>query len=352
MRSLAVLLLPFALIFGFVSRLRNALYDLKIIRQAKFSVPTIGVGNLVVGGTGKTPHIEYLIRSLDPYINVATLSRGYGRKTVGFLPVEMSHSSTDVGDEPLLLRYKYPSLPVFVGENRSIGIPALMQRSPETQVILMDDIFQHRSVKPYLNILLTEYSLPYFDDFLLPVGALRESKAGASRADCIIVTKCPADLSLEEENYFRDKIQALPHQEIFFSVFEYGDPYRLFNPAERITLSPDMEVVLISGIAGTDYLLEYLRGKVAKIHSLEYGDHHYFSNLEIGNLQTSLNELNAAKKIILTTEKDAVRLALHREFIETQRIPIYNLPIEVRMTGSNAAGFTSYLRNKLLQFMS
>ena len=347
-----MLLLPFALLFGLVSRLRNALYDWKVIRPANFSVPTVGVGNLVVGGTGKTPHIEYLVRTLDPYVNVATLSRGYGRSTVGFLPVDMKHTSRQVGDEPLLLRYKYPTLPVYVGENRSIAIPALMQHSPETQVILMDDIFQHRAVKPYLNILLTEYSLPYFNDFLLPVGALREPADGAARADCIIVTKCPPVLEPADEQYFRDRINPLPHQEVFFSTFAYGDPYRLFNPAERVRLTPDLEVVLLSGIAGTDYLLEYLQGKVARIHSLEYGDHHYFTNLEIGNLQTSLRELKADKKIILTTEKDAVRLALHREFIMNQNLPIYNLPVEVRMTGSNAGHFTSYLRNKLLQFMS
>jgi len=352
LKSVAVLLLPFALLFGVIGWIRNALYDYNIIRSARFSLPTIGVGNLVVGGTGKTPHIEYLIRLLEPYINVATLSRGYGRKTIGFLPVTTQSTSEQVGDEPLLLKYKFPPLPVFVGENRALAIPALLQNNPQVQVVLMDDIFQHRSVSPYLNILLTEYDLPYFNDFLLPVGAMRESREGAERGDCIIVTKCPSTLTAEEEAYYREKLSPLPHQEVFFSTFAYGTPYRLFNTQERLELTPDMEIILFSGIAGTDYLLTYLKSKVSKIHSLEYGDHHYFTNQEIGSLKVSLDQLKVDKKIILTTEKDAVRLALHRPFILEQNLPIYNLPAEVRFIGSNSDQFDHYIKNKMLSYKS
>jgi len=214
----------------------------------------------------------------------------------------------------------------------------------------MDDIFQHRSVIPYLNILLTEYSLPYYKDFLLPVGALREPAAGAKRADCIIVTKCPPILDPATEAEYRRKIKPMDHQEVFFSTFTYGKPYRLFNPVERLDLSPETDIILISGIAGTDYLMQYLKSNSAQIHSLEFGDHHDFSNAEIGSLKTAYDGLIAAKKVIITTEKDAVRLSRHRKFIIENQLPIYNLPIEVRFTGSNGGLFNPYIRHKLLEY--
>jgi len=348
--SITFLLLPFAILFGIIVYLRNLLYDLKVIRPVRFSVPTIGVGNLAVGGTGKSPHIEYLVKTLTPYIHVASLSRGYGRKTTGTIEVMNNATSEQVGDEPLVLKMKFPDISVFVGSNRAFAIPELMGRKPQTQVVLLDDIFQHRSVIPHENILLTEYSLPYFGDFLLPVGALREMPMGAKRADTIIVTKCPPEITLEQEEYFRKKIKPGPNQQVYFSTFSYGDPYRLFQPTQRIKLQESMEVILFSAIAGTDYLMEYLKTQTKMIHSIEFQDHHFFTGDEILQLKNTYTVLNAPEKIILTTEKDAVRLAMHREQIIAQQLPIFILPVEVKFIGSNAHLFDNYIKQRLLDF--
>lgn len=348
--SITVLLLPLALIFGLIGFIRNALFDSKVIRPVKFSVPTIGIGNLVVGGTGKSPHIEYLVKLLSPYIEVASLSRGYGRKTIGNREVLQNSTSEEVGDESLVLKMKYPDMGVFVGAQRALAIPELLQKRPDTNVILMDDIFQHRSVIPYENILLTEFELPYYNDFLLPVGALRETVNGAKRADTIIVTKCPPVITLEQEQQIISRINPLPHQKVFFSTFNYGHPYRLFNPNHRIALTEKMDVVLFSAIAGTDYLMNYLKTKVGMIHSFEYPDHHFFTNQEMGTLKLSFDDLKAEQKLILTTEKDAVRLALHRQYIVEKQLPIFILPAEVNFIGSNGHEFDDHIKTRLLEF--
>ncbi len=348
--SITVLLLPFAILFGLIGFIRNALYDSKVIRPVRFSVPTIGIGNLVVGGTGKSPHIEYLVRLLSPYINVASLSRGYGRKTTGNLEVLSNATSEEVGDEALVLKMKYPDLGVFVGAQRALAIPEVMKTKPLTNVILLDDIFQHRSVVPFENILLTEYELPYFNDFLLPVGALRETTNGARRADTIIVTKCPALLSEEQEGMIISKINPLPHQKVFFSTFNYGYPYQLFQPNNRIALTEKMDIVLFSAIAGTDYLMKYLKSKAGTIHSFEFPDHHFFTNQEMGSLKLAFDDLKADQKIILTTEKDAVRLALHRKYITDNNLQIFILPAEVSFIGRNGSEFDAHIKSRLLEF--
>ena len=348
--SITVLLLPLALIFGLIGFIRNALFDSKVIRPVRFSVPTIGIGNLVVGGTGKSPHIEYLVKLLSPYIEVASLSRGYGRKTIGNREVLQNSTSEEVGDEALVLKMKYPDLGVFVGAQRALAIPELLQKKPGTDVILMDDIFQHRSVVPFENILLTEFELPYYNDFLLPVGALRETTNGAKRADTIIVTKCPPVITLEQENEILAKLNPLPHQKVFFSTFNYGHPYRLFQPNQRIALTEKMDVVLFSAIAGTDYLMNYLKTKAGMIHSFEYPDHHFFTNQEMGSLKLSYDDLKAEQKLILTTEKDAVRLALHRKYIVDNQLPIFILPAEVSFIGSNGHLFDEHIKGRLMEF--
>jgi tetraacyldisaccharide 4'-kinase len=348
--SFTVILLPFALLFGLIGIIRNALYDTKVIRPVRFSVPTIGIGNLVVGGTGKSPHIEYLVKLLSPYIDVASLSRGYGRKTTGNREVLQNSTSEEVGDEALVLKMKYPDLGVFVGAQRALAIPEVMQKRPDTNLILLDDIFQHRSVVPFENILLTEYDLPFYNDFLLPVGALREISNGSKRADTIIVTKCPPSISQEQEEMMINKIKPLPHQKVFFSAFNYGHPYRLFNPNQRVALTDKLDVVLFSAIAGTDYLMNYLKTKAGTIHSFEYPDHHFFTSQEMGTLKQTFDDLKADQKIILTTEKDAVRLALHRKYIVDSQLPIFILPAEVTFIGSNGKEFDGHIKSRLMEF--
>ena len=206
-----ILLFPFSLLYGFGVNMRNFFYQTKMLRSVSFDVPVISVGNLSVGGAGKTPHIEYLIELLRPYLHVATLSRGYKRKTEGFIAVLPEHSAIQVGDEPLQYKRKYQDVFVTVSENRAFGIPKLMMQKPDTQVILLDDAFQHRAVKPGLNILLTEYSNLYTRDFLLPMGRLREWSGAAKRADTIVVTKCPFSLTAEDKQQI---IKELTHSAI------------------------------------------------------------------------------------------------------------------------------------------
>lgn len=213
-----ILLYPFSFIYGLLISLRNLFYEAKLLRSTSFSLPVINVGNLSMGGTGKTPHIEYLIKMLSPYINVATLSRGYKRKSKGFRMVEVGDNAMTAGDEPLQFKRKFRHIPVAVSESRNIGIPNILKQHPETHSILLDDAFQHRSVVPGLNILLTQYSEPFFEDYLLPLGTLREPRQSYERADLIIVTKCPEELSETEKEDFIARLNPKRNSKFFFKV--------------------------------------------------------------------------------------------------------------------------------------
>ncbi|RME96755.1 MAG: tetraacyldisaccharide 4'-kinase, partial [Bacteroidetes bacterium] len=231
-----ILLAPFSLLYGLAVSLRNAFYRAGLLKSMRFSVPVISVGNLSVGGAGKTPHIEYLIRLLREHIQVATLSRGYSRKTRGFLTVERQHNAEQVGDEPLQFKRKFPDIGVYVAEDRAFAIPQIMAAQPDTQLILLDDAFQHRAVLPGLNILLTEYDNLFTRDYLLPAGRLREWRSAYERADVIVVSKCPPDLTQTDARRIRVEINPLPHQKIFFSYYAYQVPYYQFNPRYRLKL--------------------------------------------------------------------------------------------------------------------
>jgi len=345
-----ILLAPFSLLYGLGVSVRNGFYKAGLLKSIEFNLPTISVGNLSVGGAGKTPHIEYLIRLLKDYINVATLSRGYRRKTKGFLVVQPANSSEQVGDEPLQFKRKFPEVLVTVSESRTLAIPEMLKYQPDTQVVLLDDAFQHLSIQPGMNILLTEYYRPFTQDFLLPSGRLREWRSAYERANVIIVSKCPPDLSEEERAHFQQEIKPLPHQQLFFSYYDYEPPYYMFNPRYRIALEPDMDVLLISAIAGTDYLIEYLEKRVNHVYSLEFEDHHYFTNYDIGQLKANYDRIDSNKKIILTTEKDAMRLELHRKYLLDNQMPVFALPVQVRFHQNDGAAFDQHVRDYLLNF--
>ena len=325
-----ILLTPFALLYGAGVSLRNFFYRRGLLRSVAFDVPVISVGNLSVGGAGKTPHIEWLVRLFNPYLNVATLSRGYKRKTRGFLEVKPEHDASQSGDEPLQFKRKFPDIYVAVSESRTYGIPEIMRHRPATQVVLLDDAFQHRAVVPGLNILLTEYSHPFTDDFLLPAGRLREWRSAYHRADVLIVSKCPATLTPADRARFLEKLNPLPHQRVFFSYYAYGQPYYLFNRRYVAHLPPDCDVLLISAIARTDYLKAHLEARVNQVISLEYEDHHNFKPFEIGHLKKVFDNMGNEKRLILTTEKDAMRLELHRDFLLEHRLPVFAIPVEVK----------------------
>jgi len=345
-----VILFPFTIIYGLVIRLRNAMYDTGIVRSSSFNVPVISVGNLTVGGAGKTPHIEYLIRLLKDHIYVATLSRGYKRKTKGFRMVDLNNNATQSGDEPLQFKRKFNNVTVAVAESRSFGIPLIMQRAPQTQVILLDDAFQHRSVKPGLNILLTEYDLPYTKDLLIPAGRLREHVSSAIRADIVIVSKCPAEISISDRVEFEAALKLEPTQKLFFSYYHYMTPYFIFDKDVKKPLARDVKVVVLAAIAKMDYMLSYLDQNAEVINTVKFEDHHYFSEQEMGRLSLMMDEYKEEEIIIVTTEKDAIRLELHKDYILEQALAIFVLPIEVKFHFSGSDDFDRYTKDYLLNF--
>ncbi len=344
-----ILMSPLALLYGTGVALRNFFYRIGFLKGVSFDVPTISVGNLTVGGAGKTPHVEYLARWLQEYVDVTILSRGYKRKTKGFLPVATHHSVEQVGDEPLQYKRKFPQVGVYVSESRVLGIPKILSLQPSAQTILMDDAFQHRAVNPGLNILLTEFEALFTDDFLLPVGRLREWRSGYKRADVVIITKCPTVLPVSERQRVIRRIKLQPHQRIFFTTYLYGQPYHLFYPSVTRALQRHVDAIVVSAIAKTNFLLAYLESQLGEIRTIEYEDHHQFSRYEVAQMKKQFDEMEAEHKIILTTEKDAVRLERHRDYIRSEQMPIFVLPIVVSFL-SGESEFRGLVKDYLLNF--
>ena len=345
-----VLLLPLALLYGIGVGFRNLLYRIGALRSVRFDLPVLSIGNLSVGGAGKSPHIEYLLRWLDQYIGVAVLSRGYGRKTMGYRPVTVIDNAEQTGDEPLQFKRKFPDIPVSVCESRALGVPELVKRNPETQCVLLDDAFQHLAVTPALNILLTEFNRPFTRDWLLPAGRLREWRYGYRRADIIVVTKCPTDLTQQQRFEMLTEIDPYPRQRIYFSRYKYGQPYNLLHPDLRRPLDLDTHVLLVSAIANTDYLLQYLGGEAGSVQTLEFEDHHYFDESDLLDLVRRFEAIPQRNKIILTTEKDAVRLELHEGILRENQLPVFVLPIEVAFCDNDEVDFQADVKQVLLDF--
>ena len=315
MNILRKILFPFAILYGFITSFRNFLFDKGILKSHSFDLPIIAVGNLSVGGTGKTPQIEYLIRLLSPTNKVATLSRGYKRKSEGFILADANSNAEILGDEPFQFYQKFPNILVAVDANRKNGIEQLIKIS-KPDIILLDDAFQHRKVKAGLYVLLTAYNDLYADDFILPTGNLRESRSGAERANVVIVTKCPANLSEKEKNSIERKLQLDSLQKLFFTSIAYDE--FIFSKEMQIPLSEikNSEKLLLAGIAKPQPFFEYLRSDNDVI--LTFPDHHRFSEKDILEIKDK-----AKGKIIITTEKDFVRL---RENLPNEQL--FYLPIK------------------------
>ena len=304
MKVLRFILFPFAILYDFVTRIRNFFFNTGIFHQTSFKTPVIVVGNLSVGGTGKTPQIEYLIRLLKNNFKTAVLSRGYKRETKGFVLLNKNHLAIDVGDEPLQYFQKFKNIDVAVCVNRVKGITNLI-KSNTPEVILLDDAFQHRKVKGSFYILLTKFDNLFMDDFLLPMGRLRERREGAKRADVILVTKCPDDLTEESQKLIKQKLLKF-NKEVFFTSIFYAES--VLGATEMLTSElKNFEVLLITGIANPAPLLNYLKSLNVKFQHLKYADHHYFSDKEIEEVKNKFDTMQSSK-IILTTEKDYVRL--------------------------------------------
>lgn len=325
LKPLRILLLPFSLVYWLVIIVRNWCYDKKLFKSATFNLPIICVGNIAAGGTGKSPMVEYLVRHLKNEFKLAILSRGYKRKTKGYALAKENTNALEIGDEPMQFHIKFPEVAVAVGEERLVAIPQLLHDRPGTQVVILDDAFQHRAVSSGLNIVLTDYNNLFTRDWYLPTGDLRDEKRSMRRADIIVVTKCSSALSENERQETRNEIKPLANQALFFSSIQYGHPYHLVNK-KNYQLTEDVEVLLVTGIANPGSLKNWLLSRCKTYYELVYNDHHIFTIDDLREIQQRFKELGSVNKIILTTEKDAVRLMkFEQELIGT---PLYVLPIE------------------------
>lgn len=305
------------------------------MKSTSYSVPVISVGNLTIGGTGKTPHIEYLIRLLRKNFKVATVSRGYGRMTTGYIHAKGNCSTKEIGDEPMQYFTKFPEISVNVGEKRTEAIENLIHSIQKPQVILMDDAFQHRAVKPGLSILLLEYENIFKQDYLLPGGNLREPLSSKKRADVIIVSKSPTILVPIEKKRILEVIEPSADQEVYFSFFKYGEFNKVFGQQSPMQMGASyyMEkrftILLVTGIANPSGLIEYLRRHTDKLEMLIFPDHHEFTGKDLEKINTTFDNIANQSKIIVTTEKDAMRLRNPELDPAIQKLPFFFLPIEV-----------------------
>ncbi len=342
-----LLLYPFALIYGVVVWLRNRLYDSGFFSSVEFSLPVICVGNLSVGGTGKTPHVEYLLRLLQYQYRVATMSRGYKRSTQGFVLADANSNALRIGDEPMQYHLGFPEVAVSVAEERMTGIPLLLQHRPDVEIVVLDDAFQHRSVKAGINLLITDYSKPYFRDYIMPYGRLREGRNAAGRAQIIIVSKCPPGLSRQDANSIVTSINPQAHQQVFFSSIRYGRAYDLLS-REPLDLK-GKQALLVCGIARPEPLVAHVSTLCSAQHLLRFSDHHYYGSRDLEEIAVTFNNWQQPDKVILTTEKDATRLLLHRERLMEMKLPIAVLPIEVEFLFDAGRNFNAMIEDYINQ---
>ena len=340
-------LAPFTFIYRMVIGMRNKLFDWKILPSEEFDLPVISVGNLTVGGTGKTPHTEYLIGLLKGSKNTALLSRGYKRKTKGFRLATSSSTSQDIGDEPYQIKAKFPDVHVAVDSDRRHGIHQLCEHSvsKDAEVIILDDAFQHRYVKPGINIVLMDYNRPIYEDALMPTGMLREPASSLNRAHIVIVTKCPHDIKPIDFRIVAKHLELRPYQQLFFTTFKYGE-LRAFNtPTEQRPLSsltPYTHILLVTGIASAAPLVTKLHQHTQHVTHMEYGDHHEFTRAELQDIKKKFDSITATEKLIITTEKDAARLSTYT-LDESISNNLYVLPIEVEFLQDQQETFNNYI---------
>lgn len=321
------------------------MFDWNILKSSSFNFPVICVGNLALGGTGKTPMTEYIVSVLKDRYITATLSRGYKRKTRGFAIADATTTAIDIGDEPMQFHRKFPDITVAVGEERLVAIPQLLHSRPETQVIILDDAFQHRSVRAGLNILLTEYNNLYTRDMMIPAGDLRDVASSSNRAQIIIVTKCPSDLSEEKREEIIRELAPKKDQQVYFTEIVYDRPYHLFSN-EQAGFTPDTDILLLCGIANPRPLQDFLAAHTHSYDMIRYADHHIFTSVDLQDIKKQFDKLNPASRVILTTEKDAMRLEKFRQ--ELGNYPIYVIPIRHRFLFGEDHAF----RQKLTDFVN
>jgi tetraacyldisaccharide 4'-kinase len=337
MLFLRILLSPFALLYSAVVAVRNFLYQSKVFNRTEFDIPIICVGNLSAGGTGKTPHIEFLLRKLSSHFRLAVLSRGYMRKTTGYIFADKHANASTIGDEPYQIFRKFPEVAVGVSANRVLGVPDLLADAPDTQIILMDDGFQHLAIKAGFNIILTPYNDRFTKDFIIPSGRLREFRSGYKRADVIIVTKCPENISHTEQQKIMEEINPLPNQLVLFSLITYQTKLKSVFSDSEFSLSNLYEVLVFSGIAQAQYFENYIQTQAKKVSSIRYADHHYYSEDDLKTIAERFGFMESATKIIITTEKDAVKLWSHPQKELITSLPLFFISVEVNFVGDGEA---------------
>ncbi len=346
------LLSPFALLYGLAIFIRNKLYDLRILKSFEFDFPVICIGNLSVGGTGKTPHTEYIIDLLDEFFPIGVISRGYGRHTRGYILANENSTAADIGDEPVQIKSNYPDVAFAVGEDRHFAIPHLIRDAPDTKVILLDDAFQHRAVKAGLNILLTDYNHLYSNDWLLPVGRLREFRSGHKRADIIIVTKCPSTLSANEKNTIIKNLKPTANRKVFFSSLNYGHPFYFSDTKKIITLEKTTHTLLVCGIADSRPLESFLSMKTTLDGVLNFGDHHFYTKSDVEKIGLAFERMESDSKFIITTQKDAVKLNNFKNFIEENNLPLYVQPVRPEFKEEERKQFSTLIFNYVSKYYS
>ena len=346
-KPLRIILIPFALLYWLIIAIRNFLYDIKILRSSSFGMPLICVGNLSVGGTGKSPMVEYLVNLLKDQFQIATLSRGYKRKTKGYALANEKVTALEIGDEPMLFHIKFPEVPVAVGEERLDAIPQILHDRPGTETIILDDAFQHRAIKAGLNILLTECNRLFTRDFYLPTGGLRDQKSSYKRAQVIIVTKCNAAFSTEEREKITKEIKPTPGQRIFFTAINYGEA-RHIKTKSLYKLNENTEVLLLTGIANPKPLAAMLKVNCKNYTLLQYPDHHIFTIDDLRAIGKRFRQIESPDKIILTTEKDAVRLIKFDS--ELTDLPLFVIPIRHDFLFGEGGKFNELVINFIRNF--
>jgi tetraacyldisaccharide 4'-kinase len=345
----SIFLYPLSLVYGLITGIRNFLYDAGILKSCEFRIPVICVGNLAVGGTGKTPHTEYLVGLLKKEFTVAVLSRGYKRKSRGFMFAGKTSSVDDIGDEPLQMFMKFPDTTVAVDRNRVHGVREILKERPETNVIILDDGFQHRRITPGFSILLSDYSRLMITDHMLPYGNLRESVRNMRRADIILITKSPETVSAIQRRLIVKEIEKAPYQNLYFTSIIYRKPLPVFegiDPADDIfpvSEKKDTGVVLVTGIASPEPLEEYLRDRTGELICLAFGDHHTFNKNDIEKIIIAWGSLESSRKYLITTEKDAVRLREFANIADSIRTAFHYIPVGIHFLNDDQEEFDNLI---------
>lgn len=341
------LLFPFSLIYGLVVIMRNWFYDAGVFASRKFDLPVIAVGNLDVGGAGKSPMTEYLVRLLKSDYQLATLSRGYGRKTKGYIKADDTTTATEIGDEPAQFHQKFRDITVAVCEKRVVGIEQL---SANHDLIILDDAYQHMAVSPGLSILLFDYNRLHQPHLLLPAGNLREPFSGRYRADVLVVTKCPPTLSDNQQQQAIAQLKPLNYQPVFFTAIQYLPLQDLAGRLTGAMPDADTTVFLLTGIANAQPLLQYIKQHTANVIQHNYPDHHQFSLKNIAKLAADFNNCPASKKVIITTEKDAQRLQTPILLPHVNALPVWVLPIGMGFVNNDGQQFNTLIQHYVKQY--